>query len=186
MRSFSAGTPWSSVLHSWTLLDSHDVARFRTVVGGSRDRQLVGVGLQMTTPGVPMVFAGDEIGLGGEWGEDARRTMPWSHPESWDAQVLDAYRGLIALRRSSRALARGGIRYAHVSSDAIAYLREAAGERVLCLATREAGAEVRLPLAALGAKELETLWGEDALIRDGEAVLPAGGPAFHAWRLEDD
>ncbi len=24
-----------------------------------------------------MVFAGDEIGLEGEWGEDARRTMPW-------------------------------------------------------------------------------------------------------------
>ena len=36
----------------------------------------------MTTPGVPMVFAGDEIGLEGDWGEDARRTMPWSRPES--------------------------------------------------------------------------------------------------------
>ena len=33
--------------------------------------------MQMTTPGVPMVFAGDELGLEGEWGEDARRTMPW-------------------------------------------------------------------------------------------------------------
>ncbi len=33
------------------------------MLAGSRERQLVGVGLQMTTPGVPMVFAGDEIGL---------------------------------------------------------------------------------------------------------------------------
>ena len=49
---------------------------FRTMAG-SRDRQLVGIGLQMTMPGVPMVFAGDELGLEGEWGEDARRTMPW-------------------------------------------------------------------------------------------------------------
>ena len=48
-----------------TLLDSHDVARFRTV-SGSRERQLVGIALQMTTPGVPMVFAGDEIGLEGD------------------------------------------------------------------------------------------------------------------------
>ena len=71
------------VLHSWALLDSHDTARFR-IVAGSRERQLVGVGLQMTTPGVPMVFAGDEIGLEGDWGEDARRTMPWSRPETWD------------------------------------------------------------------------------------------------------
>ena len=44
------------VLHSWTLLDSHDTARFRTVAG-SRERHVVGIGLQMTTPGVPMVFA---------------------------------------------------------------------------------------------------------------------------------
>jgi len=182
MAAFRAGIPWSASLHSWAILDSHDVIRFRTLAG-SRERQLVGVGMQMSTPGVPMVFAGAEIGLEGEWGEDARRTMPWSRPESWDRAALDAYRGLIGLRRGSRALTRGGIRYAHVSDDAIAYLREASGETVLCLATRAEGAPVRLPLAALGTDELETLWGADVEIREEAAVLPAGGPAFHAWRL---
>ena len=58
----------------------------------SRERQLVGIGMQMTLPGVPMVFAGDEIGLEGEWGEDARRTMPWDRPESWDSALLEEYR----------------------------------------------------------------------------------------------
>ena len=135
MRAFRAGIPWSASLHSWAILDSHDSSRF-SVIAGSRDRQLVGVGLQMTTPGVPMVFAGDEIGLGGEWGEDARRPMPWSRPETWDTGLFDGYRELIAMRRTSRALARGGIRYAHVSADAIAYVREASGDTVLCLATR--------------------------------------------------
>ena len=38
MRAFRAGVPWDFVLHSWTILDSHDTARFRTVAG-SRDRQ---------------------------------------------------------------------------------------------------------------------------------------------------
>ena len=132
------------------ILDSHDSPRF-SVIAGSRERQLVGVGLQMTTPGVPMVFAGDEIGLGGDWGEDARRTMPWSRPESWDTQALEGYRALIALRRGSRALARGGIRYAHVSADAIAYVREARGDAVLCLASRAAHDPVRLPLGRLAA-----------------------------------
>ena len=89
----------------------------------------------MTTPGVPMVFAGDELGLEGAWGEDARRTMPWDRPEAWDRVLLEDYRRLVALRRSSDALARGGIRYAHVSDDAIAYLRETPRERLLCLAT---------------------------------------------------
>ncbi len=182
MRRFRAGISWGCVLHSWALLDSHDTARFRTIAG-SRERQLVGIGLQMTTPGVPMVFAGDEIGLEGAWGEDARRTMPWSRPETWDAELLDAYRRLISLRRGSEALARGGIRYVHVSADAIAYLREARGETVLCLAARSGHEPIRLRLAALGGTELETLTGADAEIDRGDAVLPAIGPAFHAWRV---
>jgi alpha-glucosidase len=182
MRTYRSGVPWQSVLHSWALLDSHDLARFRSVAG-SRERQLVGIGLQMTTPGVPMVFAGDELGLEGEWGEDGRRTMPWDAPERWDNALFDAYRELIALRRSSEALARGGLRYAHVGEDAIAYLRESAGERLLVLAARAAHAPVRLPLAALGARALETLVGGEASSKNGVAELPGDGPAFHVWRL---
>jgi alpha-glucosidase len=184
MCRFRAGVPWSCVLHSWPLLDSHDVPRFRTKAG-SRERHLVAVGLQMTSPGVPMVFAGDEVGLEGEWGEDARRTMPWDRPETWDTELLGEFRRLIALRRSSEALARGGIRYAHVGDDAIAYLRETPDERLLCLASRAAHEAVRIPLAALGARSFETLYGEDASVANGHAALPCEGPAFHVWRLSD-
>lgn len=173
MRSFRAGVPWDAVVNSWTLLDSHDTARFRTVAG-SRATHVVGIGMQMTTPGVPMLFAGDEIGLEGEWGEDARRTMPWNHPESWDTELLAEYRTLIALRRSSDALASGGMRYVHVADDAIAYLRETRKEQLLCLAARAPHRAIEVPFA-----ELETVYGEDA--RDG--VLPNGGPAFHVWRV---
>jgi alpha-glucosidase len=182
MVRFRAGVPWRSVLHSWVLLDSHDIARFR-VVSGSHDRHVVGIGLQMTTPGVPMVFAGDELGLEGSWGEDARRTMPWDRPETWDTALLEAYRTLIGLRRSSPALARGGIRFAHVGADAIAYLRETRDERLLCLAVRAPAGDVRLPLSALGSRLLEPLFGDEARVEGSDAVLPGDGPAFHVWRL---
>lgn len=185
MRAFRAGVPWQAVLHSWTLLDGHDTARFRTVAG-TRERHVVGAGLQVTTPGVPMIFAGDELGLEGNWGEDGRRTMPWDRPDAWDTAMLTELRRLAALRRSSPALARGSIRYAHVSDDAIAYLRELRGERLLCLAARAAHDPVRLPLSALGASKLETLYGGDAETTAGDAVLPADGPAFHVWRLSDE
>jgi alpha-glucosidase len=180
MRAFRAGIPWQTVLHSWTLLDSHDTARFRTVAG-ARERMLVGVGLQMTSPGVPMLFAGDELGLEGAWGEDARRTMPWDAPERWDTALIEEYRRLIALRRSSEALARGGIRYAHVGDDVVAYLRESSSEQLLCLAARAPHEPVRLALAA---RELEPLYGGARVRVDaGVAELPADGPAFHVWRV---
>ena len=44
---------------------------------------------------------------------------------------------------------------------------------------------IRLPLDALGCGGLETLYGGDATVAGGEAVLPGDGPAFHVWRLED-
>jgi alpha-glucosidase len=147
---------------------------------------LVGVGLQMTSPGVPMVFAGDELGLEGEWGEDSRRPMPWGSPESWDTELLDAYRRLIVLRRSSDALARGGIRYAHVGDDAVAYLRESPSERLLCLALRADVNPIRFSLDELGCRELEPLVGAACGSEpQGVVSLPSEGPSFHVWRLSN-
>jgi alpha-glucosidase len=173
MQAFRAGLPWDVSLQSWLPLDTHDTPRFRTV-SGSRERQLVGVGLQMTTPGVPMIFAGDELGLEGRSGYEARRTMPWEEPGLWDAELLREYRRLVALRRSSDALARGGLRYVHAGDDAIVYLRETNVERILCLAARAPHEPIAVPF-----EDLETLYGDDA--QDG--VLPSHGPAFHAWRV---
>lgn len=161
MRRFRAGVPWEAVINSWNLLDSHDTARFRTIAG-TRERHLVGVGLQMTTPGVPMIFAGDELGLEGAWGEDARRTMPWDEPESWDGAFMAEVAKLARLRRSLPALARGGLRYVHVSPDAIAFLRETREERLLVLAQRSPQ-DVALPF-----KDLEPLYDHDL---------------FHIWRI---
>jgi alpha-glucosidase len=172
MSAFRAGIPWEAAVNSWSLLDSHDSARFRTVAG-TRDRHVVGVGLQMTLPGVPMVFAGDEIGLEGLWGEDARRTIPWDDRAAWDSALLAEFTKLIHLRRSTPALAHGGLRFLHVSEDAIAFLRETRDERVLCLAARAPHPPITVPF------ELETLYGDD----DVDGVLPADGPAFHVWRI---
>ncbi len=156
MRTFRAGVPWTSVLHSWTLLDSHDTARFRTVAG-SRERQLVGVGLQMTTPGVPMVCAGDELGLEGDWGEDGRRHDAVGRARDLGRRAARrlprARSGCAARARRSRAAASATPTSA---TDAIAYLRESPGERLLCLASRADHEPVRLPLALLGCTELET------------------------------
>jgi alpha-glucosidase len=173
LRQFRAGVPWETVLHSWNLLDSHDTARFRTIAG-TRERHLVGVGLQMTLPGVPMLFAGDELGLEGAWGEDARRTMPWENRETWDETFVAEVRALVVVRRSSDALARGGLRFLHVSADAIAFLRETRGERLLVLAARAPHDPISTPFTAL-----ETLYGQDAQ----NGVLPADGPAVHIWRI---
>ncbi|MEU0486176.1 glycoside hydrolase family 13 protein, partial [Streptosporangium sp. NPDC006013] len=81
IRAFSGHLSWRSLVHSWSILGSHDTARIRTICGGDPALVEVAAGLMLTLPGTPMVFAGDEIGLEGAWGEDSRRTMPWDRPE---------------------------------------------------------------------------------------------------------
>lgn len=181
MRLFAALTSWRSRTHSWTMLGSHDTARIRTVVGTAAAVE-VALGLMMTLPGVPMIFAGDEIGLTGVNGEDARRPMPWQRPESWDLVTLRRYRELIGIRRSHRALRHGGLRWAYVDADAICFLRETGTERLLVLARRAPGAPLSLPVSARAA---ENLYGDApaSCRRDGTVVLPGDGPSFQLWRL---
>nr|WP_055501681.1 glycoside hydrolase family 13 protein [Nonomuraea pusilla] len=181
MRAFAAQISWRSLTHSWSLVSSHDTARIRTVCGGDPALVEVAAGLMFTLPGTPMLYAGDELGLEGAWGEDGRRTMPWDRRDSWDTRTLAAYRGLGALRGAHDALRHGGLRWVHASRDALVFLREHAGERLLVLAARAAHDPVRLRLGGAAAP----VYGSEELAAgpDGTYTLPSDGPAFHVWRL---
>ena len=196
MREVHGAMPWASWTSSTMHLDSHDVPRFRTIVGGGthggvdadgigRDRHLAGLGLQMTMPGVPVVFMGDELGLTGVDGEHARTPYPWERPETWDEATLSAYRWWIALRRAHVALRRGSMRWLHASGDAMTYLREHPDETLLVHATRRATDPVTLPASALGpgVTHLRTLVGPPVEISEGSLILPGPGPAVSVHSL---
>lgn len=195
MRDVHAEMPWRSQVASSLHLDSHDVARFRTAVGGGgsggisaagRERHLAGLALQMTLPGVPTVFAGDEIGLTGVDGEHARTPFPWHRRDDWDEPTLAAYRAWTALRRDCVALRSGGLRWVHAGDDAMTFLREHADERVLVHVARADHPPVALPLRALGVSGeggVRVLSGAPAQVSGGELVLPAHGPAASAYAL---
>ncbi|WP_300678179.1 glycoside hydrolase family 13 protein [Nocardioides sp.] len=136
---------WRASLQSWSILSSHDSARIRSLV---RDPAVhrVAAGLLFTLPGVPLVFAGDEIGLEGVNGEDGRRTMPWSHPERWDTATMEVYATLARLRHEHVALREGSLRWAYVDTDAIAFLREHPEETLMITASRTAQAPTPTPL----------------------------------------
>ena len=197
MRDTHGSMPWASWLGSTMHLDSHDTPRFRTVTGGGtdggvdaagvgRDRHLVGLGLQMTMPGVPVVFMGDELGLTAVDGEHARTPYPWTKPDTWDHPTLDAYRSWIGLRRQHVALRRGGLRWLHADGGTMVYLREHPEQTLLVHAARATGDPVSIPLGALDPRiaDLETLTGSTAELTDAAVILTAAGPGVSVHRLQ--
>lgn len=183
MRAFNAAVPWRVRSHALTLIGSHDVARIATVLNGNERLITVAFGLLASMPGIPMLWAGDEIGLEGTNGEDGRRPFPWQDPGSWDTARLAITRALFAARADSVALRHGGLRWLAVGDDAVTFLREAPDESVLVHAARAAHTPVRMPMST-GRTKLTGLAGTPDIRadEDGMVTLPADGPAFSMWR----
>jgi alpha-glucosidase len=180
---YGAKYGWTARTMSWNLLGSHDTPRIRTVAG--RELHAVGAGIVMTMPGTPMIFAGDEIGLEGISGEDARRTMPWHDRSRWDFEMFSTYQELIALRRTHRALVAGSLRWVHVAPDVVAYLRELAGERLLCVASRASANPFDIPRDALGAVRGTCVYGNAGQLHAGSGAIrvDVDAPGFRVWQL---
>jgi alpha-glucosidase len=153
LREWRARYGWRAAQQSWNILSSHDSARIRTLVVDPAVHR-VAAGLQFTLPGVPMVFAGDEIGLEGVLGEDGRRPMPWAHRDTWDTTTLEVYGALARLRREHPALVEGGLRWAYADDDALAFLREHDRGTLLVVARRTAGEDPTTGLDGLGGEVL--------------------------------
>lgn len=170
MRDFTASFGWRAVTASWNILGSHDSPRIRTTTGSPALHHVAAV-LQFTLPGVPMVFAGDELGLEGVNGEDSRRTMPWQDREQWDTATLDLYAALARLRHEHVALRRGGLRWVRIGPDDLAFLREHPEETVLVTVARTDAATPDLP----------GLDDRTSLLSVGDPGL--GGPRAMVWRV---
>ncbi|QEO14109.1 glycoside hydrolase family 13 protein [Agromyces intestinalis] len=196
---FAAGFPWRVRLATMNALDTHDTPRFAT--NARPGTQPVAFGLAVTLPGIPVIWAGDELGLTGVDGEASRTPMPWAAIDEGDdpglASTLGTYRALARLRREYPVLATGGIRWVAVGDEAVAFVREAADASVLVFAARDA-ARLEAPAGVLpqlggsaepDASPASTLvaFGSARLAASGEAsdclALEADGPAFAAWLM---
>lgn len=92
------------------LLGSHDTERVLTAFGGNASRMIPAIVFQMTYPGAPMVYYGDEVGMIGAKDPGCRGTMIWDERKQ-NRSLLALYRRLMHLRRESAALRRGDIRW---------------------------------------------------------------------------
>jgi alpha-glucosidase len=185
MRALAAGVPWAAFTASMTLLDSHDTARFRSIVGGDRNLHVAAMTMLLTFPGVPMIFAGSEVGVTGHSSDGGRRPFPWDTSE-WDAEMYAATRELIELRRASHALRHGGLRWVDGDANSLTFLRESRHERMLVHIASAGGRAKRLACDALGRDGHATrVAGVLTAARERDELVITAGPGGGVWRLGD-
>ncbi len=88
------------------VLDSHDVSRFLSVCHEDADRYKLAVLFQLTFPGMPSIFYGDEKGVTGLLEKDYRQPMPWEKED----ELNHFYKKIIALRKQESVLRTGDYR----------------------------------------------------------------------------
>ena len=121
----------------FNMLGSHDVERLRTLCGGSWAKQKQSVLFQMTYPGTPCIYYGDEIGMEGGKDPDNRRAMEWDKSK-WDKEAQRFYRQILRLRKEKPILRRGDYKtvYADDSTAVFGYTRTRGNQEVLVLFNR--------------------------------------------------
>ena len=174
--------PIQSLMTSMNELSNHDHSRFLTrtnrrigrlqtegseAAGKDIDKAVLreAVLLQMTWPGAPTVYYGDEAGLVGWTDPDNRRTYPWGKE---DRDLIDFHREVIFIRKENPVLRHGSLHHLYGDYGVIAYGRfDREDKFLIVLNNNEESREVSIPVWETGMKLDSTL--ENCLMtnRDG-------------------
>lgn len=177
----------------YNMLSSHDTRRLRTLCGGDWRKVRLAFLLQMTLPGAPAIYYGDEVGMEGGNIPDNRRPMDWDPPAEGKA-LREYVAALIRLRKQYTALRRGDwtTLLTDDSQNVYAYLRRQGKEQVLiAINNGEKPATVRLKLPAT-TRALRVALRSDGsnafqrVVTAGRGWLSLKIPAMTGWILLPD
>jgi hypothetical protein len=199
-REFAAGgSAWSgSGATIARMIGNHDTTRFISEVAGDAggdpwhappaqpsdpaayQRQLLALAFVMTTPGIPVLYYGDEVGLAGGNDPDSRRVMPdlagaaLSPPA---AQLLDGVGKIGRARRCAPAL-RGTRTLLYADADHDVTLHAAGADLALVVLSRDVSSAT-LAVAGVPAGEWQEVL-SGARLSSGGATTSIAAPSLAA------
>jgi neopullulanase len=139
-KEFAAAVEQISTLHAWdvvqvqlNLLDSHDTARALWIMGEDLSALRLATLFQMTMPGAPCIYYGDELGMTGATDPYCRAAFPWHDRSQWNEELLDYFRRAIALRHAHPVLRTGKVTTLYADHGVYACLRHTENEAAVVI-----------------------------------------------------
>lgn len=147
MRTHMRSLHMSALYTAMNELSNHDHSRFLTrtnrkvgrvsYAGAAAASQGINpavmreaVVIQMTWPGAPTVYYGDEAGVCGFTDPDNRRTYPWGKE---DQQMLDFHRSMIKLHKEYEVIRKGSLNFLWNDYQGISYGRFSDNEQIIVI-----------------------------------------------------
>ena len=134
--------------------------------------------LQMTWPGAPTIYYGDEAGVCGFTDPDNRRTYPWGRE---DLDLLEFHRQMIRIHKEHRVLTYGSLKFLYEEHNILCYGRFDREEQVIVLLNNREGREVvDIPVWEVGvgacsvARRLMMSWEESFSLEEIEYYAVGG------------
>lgn len=125
--------------------------------------------IQMTFPGVPSIYYGDEVGLEGYTDPYNRRTYPWG---SEDRQLLAWYKKIIGIRNSYPVFKWGEFKSLPLGENVYGYMREKTSLGIVIVNRSEWEQDAELDLSSYGIDRLqEILEDREYRLEDGRLKL---------------
>lgn len=113
-----------------------------------------GVVMQMTLPGAPTLYYGDEAGVCGWTDPDNRRTYPWGHE---NFEILEFYREAIAIHRQHKVFKTGSYKPLVEQRDLLCYGRfDMDNAAFVLINTSDTDKTVSIPTWTLGVEDGES------------------------------
>lgn len=124
--------PYEFSMAQMNLLDSHDMPRFLSILNEDKQSLKLATLFQMTYPGAPCVYYGDEIGLTGGKDPACRKSFPWDE-KAWDTDLRSEFKRLISLRNEHSALRTGDYIPLFSDKQVLGYARKNDSETIIVI-----------------------------------------------------
>ncbi len=124
---------WKVVQSQLNLIDSHDTARALWIVDGDLSALRLCVLFQMTMPGAPCIYYGDEIGMTGATDPYCRAAFPWQDERRWNLDLLAFYRRAVAMRHQYPVLRTGSVTTVYAAQGVYGCMRQAGTQGAVVL-----------------------------------------------------
>lgn len=150
-----AKLPYVMWENQFNLFDSHDVGRLHNNPKVRADEYRGAIMFQYMLTGAASIYYGDEAGIDGihDTVEGCRYPMPWNKDYK-NSEVYQMYHTLSHMKAEYKALSEGGMKFLYSEGQIVALARFCEDEAFVCvISTSDQDEKIRLPFAAIGAKE---------------------------------